>query len=749
MVSEASLPDEVPGNVPNSESTLQPQESMTRAIDYYTRLENLLTKIEERTRSVDDSDDESYNPHYPSSEFDAPTHSNAAEAVTGIAAFGEQSAPLLPKVRVCDWEHFVNRFSLDDRTCIIDVLVAGYELGKDIAAEKQRRQRDDSTLLTVLKVHRIETNSQWIQRVRIHSKVLLGLFSRVTGYTWGTNPHTFVRPFQYLIHFHERFKTELSRLETLLSSTSSPGPQDVKDESELQQERGDNPRQAQSDGHADAAGAEPIDKATLDELRCYIDFAEEKLLPQYNLFRSGNASTPLKIRFDDLWYLFRAGDLVYVPQGTPNDVQREIDNLKITTPVNKTHKTSMQQKIWRISYVCTPKAYPSFVEYPEDTESRYFYASCYYLDFDGMTYGAVERKIEIRAYEGEKNIQDLDFYPFRFVHNADDIMQQHINQGRNFTSWISKRHAICNGWTFVTDPAGMPLTDPTMASYRHVQGRSIYIEGEVIIDFKEAFNHRSDYTPLFVDNQLPVWKSSSKVIDSPHCIIDWTDEDRSISLTHSGESVIVRDDCNVLEAHALCERDRYLTKDNRTDDLPEGEDLALMPPRVFVYALTIKLFAPVNCSDLKPVPVQKDVFDQLQLPEEHKRIIQAAVHSHLRKSRLDKEIESKAEVQLQTQDFIIGKGRGLIILLHGEPGVGKTATAEAVAHATRRPLFPVACSTLAEGHVLDPMLSNILRLAHKWECVLLLDEADVILGSRANNPMWSSILVSGMSAPFS
>jgi ATP-dependent Lon protease len=40
-------------------------------------------------------------------------------------------------------------------------------------------------------------------------------------------------------------------------------------------------------------------------------------------------------------------------------------------------------------------------------------------------------------------------------------------------------------------------------------------------------------------------------------------------------------------------------------------------------------------------------------------------------------------------DSVRGKGSGRIFLLHGEPGVGKTLTAECVAEATRRPLLSI------------------------------------------------------------
>ena len=40
-------------------------------------------------------------------------------------------------------------------------------------------------------------------------------------------------------------------------------------------------------------------------------------------------------------------------------------------------------------------------------------------------------------------------------------------------------------------------------------------------------------------------------------------------------------------------------------------------------------------------------------------------------------------------DFMDGKGEGLIVLLHGGPGTGKTLTAESIAELVERPLYRV------------------------------------------------------------
>lgn len=96
-------------------------------------------------------------------------------------------------------------------------------------------------------------------------------------------------------------------------------------------------------------------------------------------------------------------------------------------------------------------------------------------------------------------------------------------------------------------------------------------------------------------------------------------------------------------------------------------------------------------------------------------------------------------------DVVRGKGRGLIILLHGAPGVGKTSTAECVAANAGKPLFPITCGDLG-GDTAQEVEGNLERffdLARKWNCVLLLDEADVFLSSRVTGNIQQNSLVSG------
>lgn len=72
-------------------------------------------------------------------------------------------------------------------------------------------------------------------------------------------------------------------------------------------------------------------------------------------------------------------------------------------------------------------------------------------------------------------------------------------------------------------------------------------------------------------------------------------------------------------------------------------------------------------------------------------------------------------------DVVEGKGQGLVILLHGPPGVGKTLTAETVALATGKPLLSVSTAEIGiEPKEAERNLTEIFQDASRWEAVLLM-----------------------------
>lgn len=68
---------------------------------------------------------------------------------------------------------------------------------------------------------------------------------------------------------------------------------------------------------------------------------------------------------------------------------------------------------------------------------------------------------------------------------------------------------------------------------------------------------------------------------------------------------------------------------------------------------------------------------------------------------------------------------GLIILLHGGPGLGKTSTAECIAAYTQRPLYPIPCKYIFfDEESLDGSIKEHLVQAEEWNCIVLIDDID-------------------------
>ncbi|KAL3463666.1 hypothetical protein BJX64DRAFT_287136 [Aspergillus heterothallicus] len=87
--------------------------------------------------------------------------------------------------------------------------------------------------------------------------------------------------------------------------------------------------------------------------------------------------------------------------------------------------------------------------------------------------------------------------------------------------------------------------------------------------------------------------------------------------------------------------------------------------------------------------------------------------------------------KMKSADFIKNKGEGVVILLHGPPGVGKTYTVETIANNTRRPLISLTIADLGtEEDAIESRLTQWFALAQKWRAILLLDEADIFLECR-------------------
>ncbi|KAF7444051.1 SpoVK ATPase AAA+ class [Pyrenophora tritici-repentis] len=164
-------------------------------------------------------------------------------------------------------------------------------------------------------------------------------------------------------------------------------------------------------------------------------------------------------------------------------------------------------------------------------------------------------------------------------------------------------------------------------------------------------------------------------------------------------------------------RVELLTDQMHSKALPAEPFVLLLPARIRRYGFHNKKWSWLLEKHICEIEWNRDIFENhLVLPENKKDLIRALITVHAGKQNA-----------IRTE-FMAGKGEGLIVLLHGGPGTGKTLTAESVAELAKRPLYRVTCGDIGtEPQAVEEYLRSVLYIGSTWRCVVLLDEADVFL----------------------
>lgn len=172
---------------------------------------------------------------------------------------------------------------------------------------------------------------------------------------------------------------------------------------------------------------------------------------------------------------------------------------------------------------------------------------------------------------------------------------------------------------------------------------------------------------------------------------------------------------------------------------PPADSLLLLPPDVHGFYLNEKKWVHLYVDSVHPVAWNKKAYERLVLPSQTKDLVQALVN--VRTSQ--RGVKQGIGLSGKRTDITAGKGNGLIMLLHGGPGTGKTLTAESVAEIAEMPLYRVTCGDIGtSAEAVEKYLNTVLHLGKIWNCVLLLDEADVFLEERSMSDLKRNSLVS-------
>ncbi|KAI0118733.1 hypothetical protein GGR51DRAFT_497428 [Nemania sp. FL0031] len=607
--------------------------------------------------------------------------------------------PLRVDVEWLDFEHFKNRYTEKDGMAIIEVLVGHSQISQEVSAETARRARGKKDIRTPTPNPKliVDGDSYWMQRIRIQSPQLILLLSRLTGHhdQWPTDkPRTFFAPFRCFYYYLQQLKECIKILKSHLPVGEAP---------------------TSSVGRAVLGVIDS--QVTLAHLTRFVVLIEKHIVPLWNRATDTNHRM---FRFSDLWMAFQPGELLYcLPQNTKNDQNIKMYQTawRLLTPV----LTSEGDVIWK-------------------TPNVSFDIHAYYIDYDGVSYVPIYHKFIIQKFEGERDITTFNIFPLRFIKDGDIIKDALREQGTRFRQAITEKYLSYDGWTLICGPVDDSSDSGKSLPVEHV-------DGDVIIDFAEGYKSEARLVDL-----APT--SRRRLGDYDYS--KWFDEDDGIWIVHwkpfaNGDRLEkhfdIRERIQSLEKYTEklatehVSRPEFLKKamgGERIEDLDE-DDLLLLPRRVIAYSLRERRFMMLDTQSLTRLSASDNAFNDLMIDSSHRVMIMSLVKSHLEKRTAQK---LRPTIGMN-QDLIRGKGSGLVILLHGVPGVGKTATAEAIAQTNKMPLFTITCGDLGfTPKEVEDSLKDIFRVAHLWDCVLLLDEADIFLARRELGDLKRNALVS-------
>ncbi|KAL6904149.1 hypothetical protein GGI43DRAFT_399718 [Trichoderma evansii] len=648
---------------------------------------------------------------------------------------------LLVELNPMDWKMFKfphNPNQLESRYFVIDILIEEPAITFDDYTNPWfvRRtvpQPQESTVGVMAKAEKSlsswkemvddsDPSKQLIpERIRIRSKYIIDILREIfelklKSYD-SNNGVVMVRPYRALVHYDKEIRAKYRELGEAILSKSKGELEDEKslDNGEKEQDTSEAKTAAENGGKDEHASS----LVAYQHLGCLIQFMDLVIQAKINYLSQPGLRT---ISFKHIWYLFKPGDMV-VAQG--------------------------QQQVYRVMNVTSTGhlVTPPWRSWNKDENSpvENITLHCVYIDFDGKQLGPVTFTFIIEKFDGEKAITALDVYPIRFA-----VPGHHARtENKSETGEVAYRNKLVE--------RGKLFIDVAHIKHMHYNGFALEtrdeVDSQVMIDFAEAFAVKDAETAaanaMNESAQVNSWQpkvesiigrdlgqsSSSDDKDAHSCLGacckgDYVYADAYIEKKRYEEYAAGimpnPEELNIeppVAIHPRSLKELTAAKDSLTDD-----DLLIMPYRVFGFVLRSRKWAKLDLKYLTPVDEglkKKTAFDQLVLPTGHKDIVHCLVAQHFRDKAA--RVSDNEEV-----DIVRGKGKGLIILLHGAPGVGKTTTAEGVAERFNKPLFQITCGDLGTtASEVETALERNFSLANRWGSILLLDEADVFLAQRS------------------
>ncbi|RGP78967.1 hypothetical protein FLONG3_2873 [Fusarium longipes] len=590
----------------------------------------------------------------------------------------------------------------------------------------------------------LDRRTQLPERIRIHSKEIIKTLSIIHGSEIMPNELisrsiVMLRPYRMLEYYgseirqwHSRLEEQFRKTEPAVEAESmTQTDQSLKAAGTTNYTANEDKNSTQDSNAVQDPEGLSRSKATLDHLTCLIEFMDDYMGKRLKYLQSPNCD---KIFFSDIWHLFKPGDHVI-----------SADGKQIYQVFNVTSPPHIGKDRW--------SKFAKEKDESDEAPKEDYVIQCVYVHFDGYQIGPVVKDVTIPKFDGEKAVTSLSIYPLRC--HVRKKLERHIMTSKPTEDEVDQ--ALRDGVVELRESLiqrGKLFNEVAHVKHMYYSGLTVdtrdEVQSQVMIDFEEAFLVEKN------DN----WRPDIKHLIGLIAMSDSTTTDAPCgALCCSNESV--HNDIYVdNKRHHDFMKEMLRGVEDGIDDLPPAsiyprpmetlktggrpltsDDLLIMSYSVFGFVLRDRSWAELDLAHLTNItdstedtPTVNDdeteddktAFGQLVLPPGHKKMVLSLISQHFRNKATQREREKDEQV-----DIVRGKGKGLIILLHGAPGVGKTTTAEGVAEKFKKPLFQITCGDLGSSpkEVEDALQTNF-ALANRWGCILLLDEADVFLAER-------------------
>lgn len=305
----------------------------------------------------------------------------------------------------------------------------------------------------------------------------------------------------------------------------------------------------------------------------------------------------------------------------------------------------------------------------------------------------VTTQILLKKFKGTIKIESLDAYPIRFHPDSAKLKEMVLQRGKKWSDLRGIHHMQFNGI------AALKCGDNRLLRHN--------VKGRIMID-------RASFRRFNPNYKYPTAVSKSEEAPQLDPYGNLMDPEPVQLPGQYANGVLV---------------DSRLRDEESTNDVElTDEELILTPTVVFGFSLSDKLWLEFDVEKISGVEWNKDAFSNLVLPTDRKDLLQSLVEAHHRELGFD--------------DFIKGKGHGLVINLFGPPGVGKTFSAEATSEHVKRPLYLVGAGDLGtDANSLDMALERVFEVATTWKAIVLIDEADVYLEQRSLHDLVRNAMV--------